>query len=253
VLVIQTKLAFPAFKQGHRYRLVVGGMSHVNAGDGCEVYINGKQVLQRSEGVGKRAGEKPIYFSIDKTLWTEFQKEVVIAAKGFLPIPGGKRSPGVKKQHFSIFLEEMEVPPITDEMINKGKAFQPMLSSAWQATLDDADKYIYDGVFVANKAMVGDWIQVAKVASVDDFKPGDEPSVSTNAALQKVSLKPDGKTDQEALIWSGDTLMDLKDYQALKMTIEKIGTQEYLFVESGGFSKKNPQDWKTLYYVMKRK
>lgn len=253
VLLLQAKVSFPAFKQGHRYRLLVGGMSHVNAGDGCEVYVNGKQVLQRNEGVGKRAGDKPICFTIDKTLWPEFQKEVVIAAKGFLNIPGGKRSLGVKKQHFSIFLEEMEVPPITDEMIEKGKTLQPMLSSAWQASLDDGDRFFYDGEFIPNKAIVGDWITIGKVASVDDFKPGDEPSVSTNAALQKVSLKPDGKTDQETLLWSGDTLMDLKAYQALKMTIEKIGTQEYLFVESGGFNKKNPQDWKTSYTVMKRK
>jgi hypothetical protein len=251
VLLLQAKVKFPAFKQGHRYRLVVGGLSHVNAGDGCEIYLNGKQVYQRSEGVGKRAGDRPICLYIDKTLWPEFQNEVIIAAKGFLPIPGGKRSPGVKKQHFSIFLQEMEVPPITDEMIEKGKTLQPMLSSAWQLSKDDGDKYFYDGQFVDNKAIQGEWIQVAQVANGDAFKPEDA-TATQNPALQKVTLKPEGKTDQAHLIWSGDTLMDVNKNQALKMTIEKVGNQEYLFIESGGFDNKNPADWKTPSTVMKR-
>ena len=253
VLLLQAKVIVPAFRQGHRYRLVVGGMSHVNAGDGCEVYVNGKQVLQRNEGVGKRAGDKPICFDIDRTFWPEFQKEVVIAAKGFLPIPGGKRSPGVKKQHFSIFLQEMEVPPITDEMIEKGKTLQPMLTSAWQLSKDEGDRYFYDGEFIANKALAGEWVQVSQVASVEAFKPGETTTVPKAVALQKLTLKSDGKTDQPQLVWSGDTLMDLQKLQALKMTIEKVGGQEYLFVECGGFYRKQPEDWKTPYNVLKRK
>lgn len=253
VLLLQAKVKFPAFIQGHRYRLVVGGLSHVNAGDGCEIYLNGKQVYQRSEGVGKRAGDRPICLYIDKTLWPEFQNEVIIAAKGFLPIPGGKRSPGVKKQHFSIFLQEMEVPPITDEMIEKGKTLQAMLTSAWQLSKDEGDRLFYDGEFVANKALVGDWIQVSQVASVEAFKPGESTTVPKAIALQKLTLKPEGKTDQPHLIWSGDTLMELQKLQALKMTLEKVGGQEYLFVECGGFDRKLPEDWKTPYNVMKRK
>ena len=253
VLLLQAKVKFPAFKQGHRYRLVVGGLSHVNAGDGFEIYLNGKQVFQRDDGVGKRAGDKPICLYIDKTLWPEFQKEVVIAAKGFLPIPGGKRSPGVKKQHFSIFLQEMEVPPITDEMIEKGKTLQPMLTSVWQLSRDEGDRLFYDGEFVLNKGLVGDWIQVSQVTSVEAFKLGEATTVPKAVALQKLTLKPDGKTDQSHLTWSGDTLMELQKLQALKMTLEKVGGQEYLFVECGGFDRKLPEDWKTPYNVLKRK
>jgi hypothetical protein len=72
-------------------------------------------------------------------------------------------------------------------------------------------------------------------------------------ALQKLTFKPDGKTDQPQLVWSGDTLMDLQKLQALKMTIEKVDGQEYLFVECGGFDRKQPEDWKTPYNVLKRK
>jgi hypothetical protein len=88
---------------------------------------------------------------------------------------------------------------------------------------------------------------------VDAFKPEAEAAADKNPALQKLTVKPEGKTDQESLVWSGDTLMDLQKLQVLKMTIEKVGNQDYLFIESGGFDKKNSTDWKSLYTVMKRK
>jgi hypothetical protein len=124
VLLTRATLKLPPFKEGHIYRLCVGGMSHVQGGDGFEIYVNGKPVFSRNTGVGKRAGGRPIALMITKDLWPEFEGEVTIAAKGFCPIPGGKRSPGVTKQHFSVFLQEMKAPPITDAMIEKGAALQ---------------------------------------------------------------------------------------------------------------------------------
>lgn len=252
VLLMSAKVKFPPFKEGHRYRLVVGGMSHVNAGDGFEVYVNGKPVLSRSSGVGKRAGGKPICAYISKEMWPTFTGEVTIAAKAFLPIPGGKRSPGVKKNHFSVWLQEMETPPITDEMISRGKSLQPLLTSAWQASKDDQDMFLYDGEFVANKPLLGKWERIGEVATVDAFEPGAEMAVVENANLKQVNLKDGGKTDDDSLIWSGDTLMDLAKKQAQQMELKKVGGKEFLFVESGGFNQKNPEDWNTTYYVMKR-
>jgi len=125
VLTMRTKLKLPDLKEGHIYRLCVGGMSHVQGGDGFEIYVNGKQFLQRKSGVGKRAGGRAVSAFLTKEWWADFDGEVTIAARGFCPIPGGKRSPGVTRQHFSVFLQEMKAPPITDEMIAKGKALQP--------------------------------------------------------------------------------------------------------------------------------
>ncbi|MFT6793352.1 MAG: hypothetical protein ACJAR1_001347 [Rubritalea sp.] len=42
--MMQGNFKFPEFKEGHRYRLVVGGMSHVKGGDGFRVFVNGKNV-----------------------------------------------------------------------------------------------------------------------------------------------------------------------------------------------------------------
>jgi hypothetical protein len=249
VLIMQTKVKFPKLKEGHIYRLVVGGMSHVQGGDGLEVYVNGKQLMQRKSGVGKRAGGKAVGAFITKAWWPDFEKEVVIAAKGFCPIPGGKRSPGVRRQHFSVWLQEMQAPPIPEEMIIKGKLLQPLLSSAWQTSKDNADKFTFDGEFAANKKVVGDWSSVAQVASVDAFKPEAEAG---KPALAKVSLKRDGKTGDDMILWTGDTLMNLNKYEARKMQVKKVDGNVYLFVESGGFSNRNPADWKSPWTVMRR-
>jgi hypothetical protein len=37
------------------------------------------------------------------------------------------------------------------------------------------------------------------------------------------------------------------------MTLKTIADSENLFIEPGGFSDKNPADWKSPMYVMKRK
>ena len=122
VLIMRAKLKLPKFKEGHIYRLCVGGMSHVQGGDGFDIYVNGKPFLSRSSGVGKRAGGRAVGVQLTKDKWAEFDGEVTIAARGFCPIPGGKRSPGVRRQHFSVFLQEMKAPPITEEIIKKGEA-----------------------------------------------------------------------------------------------------------------------------------
>ena len=37
------------------------------------------------------------------------------------------------------------------------------------------------------------------------------------------------------------------------MKVKTIGGTNYLFVEAGGFSTRNKPEWKTPYYVLKRK
>jgi len=253
VLIMRAKLKYPEFKEGYRYRLVVGGMSHVNGGDGFEIYLNGKQILQQPTGIGKRAGGRPVCTYITKDMWPSFAQEVTIAAKAFLPIPGGKRSPGVKKNHFSVWIQEMKVPDITEEMVSKGKALQPLLSSAWQASREENDKYIYDGDFTSNKSVLGDWEPIGQVAKVDEFEPGSDLSAAGKSPLSNLSLNSDGKTGNPLVMWSGDTLVDLEKYQALKMVPDKIDGQDYLFVESGGFDNRKPADWTSPWTVFKRK
>ena len=50
----------------------------------------------------------------------------------------------------------------------------------------------------------------------------------------EMTFKDNSQTDKALWIWSGNTLMDLDRYQALKMTVRKIDGSDYLFIEAGG-------------------
>ena len=256
VLLTKGSFKFPAFREGYRYRLLVGGMSHVGGGDGFRIHVNGKQLIERDQGVGKRAGAKPIGTVIDKSWWSEFNGgEVSIAVIAFKNIHKGNSN-----NHFSVWIQEMKVPPLGEKEIVNSATVTPMFSSEWQAKQDPDnlelqsgdDMFHYDGKFIANPKLPGSWSTVSVVPEIDAFNP--EKPVNASAPLVKeLTFKDAGRTDQMMWIWSGDTLMDLERNQALKMMLKTIGGSDYLFVEAGGFSTRNKPGWKTQWFVMKRK
>lgn len=111
VLLLRGTFEIPRFKAGHRYRIVVGGSAHVNAGEGYAIYINGKQLIAYPNGVGKGQGGQPRGAFIDKQFVKEFQGgKVTIAATSFLKCfhPRDKSIP--PRGHFNLWVEEMEIP-----------------------------------------------------------------------------------------------------------------------------------------------
>ena len=104
---------FPPFKEGHRYRIVVGGSAHVNAGEGYAIYINGKQLIEYPHGVGRGQGAQPRGAFIDGEFVKQFQGgTVTIAATSFLKYfhPRDKSIP--PQGHFDLWLQEMKIPPL---------------------------------------------------------------------------------------------------------------------------------------------
>jgi len=79
-----------------------------------------------------------------------------------------------------------------------------------------------------------------------------EVTIYDNDGADTISFKDNGQTDKTLWIWSGDTLMDLVRYQALRMTVKGTAASDYLFIEAGGFSEKNPVGCQSPGYVMKR-
>ncbi len=98
---------------------------------------------------------------------------------------------------------------------------------------------------------VGDWKTIGVVKSIDEFTP-DKRLNPRGARFAGISFKDNGETDSVMRLWSGDTLMDLTRYEALKMQVSTIAGQEYLFIEAGGFNNRNPVGWQSSWYVMKR-
>lgn len=263
VLLLRGKFQFPGFKEGYRYRLLVGGMSHVGRGNGFRIYINGKQLVEREIGTPKGGGGVPIgCLEIGKESWPDFDREVVIAATGFLAYGAKDASPSnpVPQGHFSLWLQEMKVPPLGEQEILRSAQVVPMLSSAWQALQDpekepeDADegKFGWDGKFVANAKLLGEWEQLGQVAKIEEFNPGKPVKANKRNPLQKIAFKEQGKTNEPLKIWSGDLLMDLDNNQALKLEVRTIGGSDYLFIEAGGFSAGLPAGWKAPWYALKR-
>jgi hypothetical protein len=108
VLLVKGRFQYPAFRKGHCYRLLIGGMAHVGAGEGFKIHINGKPLYERKDGTGKRQGAMPIGYMLDETWWPEFNgKEVDISAIMFQG-----RKDDVVKANFSLWIQEMKVPPL---------------------------------------------------------------------------------------------------------------------------------------------
>ncbi len=112
VLMIRGAFDIPPLKEGRRYRILVGGSAHVNAGEGYAIYVNGRLMAQSDAGVGKRQGGQPRGGFIYNDFRDEFKGgKVTIAAISFLRYnnPRGVIPP---RGHLTIWLEEMKIPPL---------------------------------------------------------------------------------------------------------------------------------------------
>jgi len=255
VLLAKGSFKFPAFREGYRYRLLVGGMSHVGGGDGFRIYVNGKQLIERRSRVGKRAGAQPIGTVIDQSWWPEFKGGNV--ALSLLAFKNSHKNHS--NNHFSVWLQEMKVPPIGPKEILNSATVTPMYSSEWQAKQDPDnvelqtgdDMFYYNGKFVSNPKLVGAWATISVVPEIEAFVP-TKPATADRAPIKALTFKDAGLTNQMLWVWSGDTLMDLERNQALKMNLKTINSKDYLFIEAGGFSSKNKPGWKPQWFVMER-
>ncbi len=256
VLLMRTELELPAMRDGFAYRFLVGGRSHVGSGEGTDVWINGtrREGRRREDpslrGVGRRVGGQPWGFVIND----EFRKNftggsVTLAATGFLPI---HRS-GVKRNYQAFWFETMRLPALGEPEMLEVLRVTPLRTSAWQASLDGRDAFQFDGAFEANPAILGRWRQRGRVAAMADFDPAARMRVDRNAPFQEeVTFKPEGRTDDFKVMYSGDLLLDLAGGQGLKMQLRTLDGSEYLFIEAGGFREDQAGDWQTSYYVMQR-
>jgi hypothetical protein len=262
VLLVRGTFELPPAKTGHIYRLRVQTGQGVGAGDGFRVYINGKQLVEDKLGLGRRAGDNIRGGWITEEFTGEFGNgPVTLAATSFLKY--GDRAivtmPPVPRGIFSMWLEERQLPPLDDAVLRKAATFVPMFSSEWQAQNDlenekpatDDDKFRYDGKFTTNPAVPGSWTTMETVAASGDFKPGGKPNPG-RAPFRAITFNADGTTSESRWIWSGDTLMDLENSVALKITPQTIAGAEYLFIEAGGYSPKNSSDWKCPLMVLKK-
>lgn len=263
VLLMHGQFKLPPLKASHRYRLRVNDGEHVGAGGGCIIYINGRPLVEIETCNGRGAGGLPKGGYITKEFLGDFaQGPVTIAVETFLRFNDKykvKPSERIPQGKFSLHIEEQKLPPMGDDLIRKSATVVPMLSAEWQAAQDPEDrerqasavKFQYDGRFVHDPELLGDWKAIGTVPAIEEFTP-DKRLNPRSSKIASITFRANGETDSPTRIWSGDTLMDLTKYEALKMTRKGIDGQKFLFIEAGGFSERNPVGWKPAQYVFQR-
>jgi hypothetical protein len=251
VLLMRATLSLPPLKPDHRYRVLLGGNIHSKAGGPVTVYINGRPVHQQG-GFGGRLRGNPRGFFIDKALASEFAGgKVLLGIAAIKP----------EKAYLSAWIEEMKMPPAGQKEILNALSRAPMMSSEWQEMQDpdsaepvadpNEGKYRYNGRFIDNSRVRGEWKLVDQVREIADFtKPRADNPFAESADM--ISFLSDGKTSNANWIWTSNMLMALDKKEALLMSVKAINGREYLFLESGGFDPKHPKGWQTPITVLQK-
>jgi alpha-galactosidase len=113
VLLARGTFEMPPLKDGHRYRIVVGGSNHVNSGEGFAIYINGRQLIESQSGVAVRQGGQPRGGHIYKDFREEFNGgKVAIALISFLRYNHPRTQPYPPRGHLTAWIEEQKLPPV---------------------------------------------------------------------------------------------------------------------------------------------
>ncbi len=112
VLLMRQTFDIPPLKEDHRYRIVVGGSCHVNAGEGFALYADGKLLAESKDGVYKRQGGQPRGAHIYADALPEFKGgKVTIAVMSFLRYKH-PRTEIYPRGHISVWMEEQKLPPV---------------------------------------------------------------------------------------------------------------------------------------------
>ncbi len=113
VLLIRGTFEIPPLQEGHRYRIVLGGASHVNSGEGYAIYVNGKLLAESKSGVGIRQGGQPRGGHIYNDFRDEFKGgKVTIAATSFLRYNHPRNGVMPPRGHLTLWIEEQRIPPV---------------------------------------------------------------------------------------------------------------------------------------------
>lgn len=264
VLLMRGTFKLPKLKTGHRYRLRVNSGDHVGTGGGYIVYINGKPLVEKDEGNGRGSGDQPVGAFITAEFADEFDgEEVTIAVKSFIRYNAkykAKPTSPTPQNKISVHLEEQKLPPMGGDLIYQSARLIPMMSSQWQAKQDpgdadinpDADLFRWNGEHEPNPLLLGKWQLIAEVPAIDAFDP-EKPRNARKPNFTDLTFNENGTTEMGRYIWTGDLLLDLGSYEALKTQIKSIADGEYLFIERGGFNRRHKPGWATTWLVLQRK
>jgi len=247
----------PPLEEGHLYRILVGGTSHVGYGDGTHIYVNGERIFRSQRAMDRREGGRAVGAIIEADRWSDFESgRTHLAAKSFL-----KHYPRWRYGNYiTIFLRRMEIPPIWDELV-RGVQLTGLRSSEWQelqdpdTNVDPQDNlYVWDGQFTRNDNAMGRWRIVDEVNEIRDFVPGERQARgrSLSRRLQRIEIENELRTSEPLLIWTGKKILDVGEKEALAVEYHRMGEGDFLFLERGGFNTERDVGWTSPWLVYEK-
>jgi len=112
VLMIQGTFDIPPIKDGHRYRVVVGGSNHVSTGEGYAIYLDGKLLAESTSGVPNRQGGQPRGGHIYSGFLNDLRDgKVTLAVTSFLQFHKSG-NPIPPSGHLTVWIEEQKIPEL---------------------------------------------------------------------------------------------------------------------------------------------
>jgi len=116
-LLLRRTFYLPPLKDGHRYRIRVGGSVHANHGEGYAIFVNGKLLAESKAGVTawRREGGKPRGAHVWAESRDEFKGGKVTIAVSNFPMNNQSDDRFIPaRAPLSVWLEEMKLPPLGD-------------------------------------------------------------------------------------------------------------------------------------------
>lgn len=117
-ILMRAEIKLPPLREGHAYRLLVGGRSHYNAGGGTDVWLDGEYLKNRRRGVATipqgsgRHSHRPWGVGVDNESRKHFEDgKVLLACNGFLR--WGHRADFIKC-YKTFWFEEMKLPELPE-------------------------------------------------------------------------------------------------------------------------------------------
>ncbi|MBT8045477.1 MAG: hypothetical protein KJO79_11045, partial [Verrucomicrobiae bacterium] len=116
VLLMRQSFKAPTFKEGHRYRIIVGGAGHGWSGEGYALYLNGKLISEAKGGYYKGGGAARGAYIFEDIL-PEFKDGMAtFAVKAFMRRTGHRGKLAPARGHISVWIQEAQLPPPVMEM-----------------------------------------------------------------------------------------------------------------------------------------
>ena len=116
VILMRQTFEVPEFKQGHRYRIVVGGAGHAWSGEGFALYVDGQLVCEATGGYYKGGGQPRGAYIFESLKPTFEDGKATFAVKAFLRQTGHRGKMAPPRGHISVWLEEAKLPQPVLEM-----------------------------------------------------------------------------------------------------------------------------------------